>query len=540
MRKRKEDAPSASPISDSEKTSKTTSPETRLGSSNKRGAQTPSSKPARLQPSEPLHMTTRAASRAVSNSAASSVASGDSRRNSLAEVSSESIDSVTGERSKSRRLSLRSDASHDSQNTPHSTAESPTDQKESELLTELREDARQTRKRKRSPEEPTSNGVNQSESLINGLENGLAKERKEKENGELLQPPLKRRGGRRSILTQDGTPAASADATPIPGTPNSTINLPPGHSQSGAETPNMEQPAKAVKRLPGRRRAPNPNVNIEADLRRQLHLKMGYRAVAKVLKPILDELAQRTLNDLENDPQLYKQYEEYDEIQAELRDRLGDRLTTVENQRKHKVGTLSRVMIAQEEMIRAEYINRVLQVQEDLLIHCQTQLLEIQRAYLREQDDDATDDEGNLVPRPRKASTKKQQQPAEVLGWKYDSRSRFYVEADQIWKDDHFRRTFQNDQSQFIDDDEEMDDGAKASVLDTTNFATCDGRFRDVRHAEYNMLQLAKASEDVGGDWIATSSRFVDGRASGIGDPEAFEANSQTADYLSEVVSDEN
>ena len=107
-----------------------------------------------------------------------------------------------------------------------------------------------------------------------------------------------RRGGRRGRrkAANHRLPAdiASGIDTPLSGTPARDRGL-----DSVDNANELDATLKAAKRMPGRRRAPNPNTSIEADLRRQLSLKTAYRAVTKMLKPVLGELARRTIDEVE-------------------------------------------------------------------------------------------------------------------------------------------------------------------------------------------------------------------------------------------------
>jgi hypothetical protein len=94
------------------------------------------------------------------------------------------------------------------------------------------------------------------------------------------------------MVTVDPTPVVSATASPAGSNQDSNVDQESPSKQmpsiliGGAPTASQDGD-KPVKRLPGRRRAPHTNPKVEAALRRQLHLRMAYRAVAKSLKPIL-------------------------------------------------------------------------------------------------------------------------------------------------------------------------------------------------------------------------------------------------------------
>lgn len=83
-------------------------------------------------------------------------------------------------------------------------------------------------------------------------------------------------------------------------------------------SPEPDEHGGLLKRLPGRRRAHHPDLDIEVDLRRQLELKVAYRAIAKALKPVLSELAERTARELDDDAALHQSYPEYHDIVTEL------------------------------------------------------------------------------------------------------------------------------------------------------------------------------------------------------------------------------
>lgn len=86
---------------------------------------------------------------------------------------------------------------------------------------------------------------------------------------------------------------------------------------------------KPERRLPGRKRQPNPDINIEADLRRQLQLKTNYRAVAKALKPILAELAKRAIEEIREDDEAYRRHEQFEMVSRQLKTRLHERLASL-------------------------------------------------------------------------------------------------------------------------------------------------------------------------------------------------------------------
>jgi hypothetical protein len=135
----------------------------------------------------------------------------------------------------------------------------------------------------------------------------------------------------------------------LPGTPRK------GNTRAGSQV--RQSPAVIgangiLDRLPGRRRAHHADIDIEVDLRRQLELRVGYRALAKALKPILAELAARTLRDLESDEELHKQCPEYQQVLDDLDERLKSRLAYINSEHDLEEQRLHRAHIAQVELTR--------------------------------------------------------------------------------------------------------------------------------------------------------------------------------------------
>lgn len=92
------------------------------------------------------------------------------------------------------------------------------------------------------------------------------------------------------------------------------------------------------KRVTGRRRADHHETKIEATMRRQLQLKSAYRNIARALKPLLAEVATKTVEELESNPTKHQQVPEYEGeggIQQLLDAALANRKRQLELQVKH-------------------------------------------------------------------------------------------------------------------------------------------------------------------------------------------------------------
>lgn len=139
-----------------------------------------------------------------------------------------------------------------------------------------------------------------------------------------------------AVPTMDPTPAESAQVSPAGSPPDSNLDQESPVKRTITSAPGEAagiEDGRVKKKLPGRRRAPHANPKVEAALRRQLHLRMNYRAVAKVLKPILAELGHRSLSSLENNIKAHEEAVEYPGVKEGLHQRFEQRLAWVQ---KHK------------------------------------------------------------------------------------------------------------------------------------------------------------------------------------------------------------
>jgi hypothetical protein len=158
---------------------------------------------------------------------------------------------------------------------------------------------------------------------------------------------MPKRRGRRPKAAHASTPSAFGVDSPAPGTPSNLETQENGTDRDAS---------KIGKRMPGRRRAPNPDASIEADLRRQLNLRLGYRVVAKALKPVLAELSRRTTDALEDEEEAHKESNEYISVQAELDRLFAQRLEVLENERRIKSTFQEKHFQSEKENIQQQYI----------------------------------------------------------------------------------------------------------------------------------------------------------------------------------------
>jgi hypothetical protein len=163
-----------------------------------------------------------------------------------------------------------------------------------------------------------------------------------------------------SMATVDPTPVVSATASPAGSNQDSNADHESPSKQMasvlvGAAPTASQDGDKPVKRLPGRRRAPHANPKVEAALRRQLHLRMAYRAVAKNLKPILAELAKRSLSNIHKDPEAHTTFSEYPVVKNGLNEHFEERLAWIQKQKELNKQRLDDILEQETAMRKRNY-----------------------------------------------------------------------------------------------------------------------------------------------------------------------------------------
>lgn len=199
---------------------------------------------------------------------------------------------------------------------------------------------------------------------------------------------------KRGVKRQRGGRAKTAGGTTsrgrLPGTPKRGTNRDDSLARG---SPAGNEAHGILDRLPGRRRAHHADMDVEVDLRRQLELRIAYRALAKALKPILAELADRTAQELRANEELYKQCPEYQEVMEELEEHLSARLALLQTEHDEEEQRLQRMYGADQQIVHAHYevirllrsMNNMLIVaqqakvdlRDDSLLDCQYQFLKI-------------------------------------------------------------------------------------------------------------------------------------------------------------------
>ena len=451
----------------------------------------PGPKMSRLHPSEPLHMKTRRAVKTASNqdsSGASSSASSGSRRSSLNDIPhlEDGHSEIEDERpTKRNRLSTESgtDSFADQVNVALNGLKAP-----ESSMSEARDMSNgpkvSPKKRRASDGSSESSG-----SRANGVLT-----RTQSDTSEQQQPRRKKRRTTTQTTAEADQPPELTDASTAPNSPEQIPEVDSSQNLHHVLPTNGDGPTKAGRRLPGRRRAPHADMNVEIDLRRQLNLKMSYRSLAKIQKNILEELSNRTTTSLDNDPQFHKQCPEYEPLMLSLDQYKASRLVQVDTLRKEKLDQLERVTAAEKHITKEKYIQRFYDLQEDLLLQCFHRAKQLQRESRRNQDGAGTEDEDNILPPARFGFPPLNSD--DRVGSKYASRSRAYVESERLLNDELRRVLFGGSLRHFITEDEDADD----SILEVpapVGFAAFTGPDRAEAIAHQNIKDLLDAADDI-------------------------------------------
>ena len=170
------------------------------------------------------------------------------------------------------------------------------------------------------------------------------------------QPRRKKRKTASAPADSADQPPELTDASTAPNSPEQVPDVALSLNLQNVLPANGDAPAKVSKRLPGRRRQPHPDMNVEVDLRRQLTLKTSYRSVAKVLKGYLDELAHRATKNLDEDQDYHRNCPEYKPLIEGLDRKRDAQLDYLAAWRSERMEQVERVRTAEEQIQKQQYI----------------------------------------------------------------------------------------------------------------------------------------------------------------------------------------
>jgi hypothetical protein len=105
----------------------------------------------------------------------------------------------------------------------------------------------------------------------------------------------------------------------------------------------------------GRRHKVYESSKLQAAHERTQELKQAYAAVVKLVKPAVQEIADRSINELIEDPAIHKQVPEYDATKTFLRQRLDDTIKQADEGLRVGLEMVEHVWKAQQEKVNQEY-----------------------------------------------------------------------------------------------------------------------------------------------------------------------------------------
>ena len=183
------------------------------------------------------------------------------------------------------------------------------------------------------------------------------------------------------------------------------------------------------RRFGGRRRAAHPVPKVEAAMRRQAELKSAYRAIARAQKAVLAEIAQRTVDDLEANPELHTQTVEYENVKEGLDEALEKRDYLLQAQHELNIKQLRQTLEAEQAMLKARWKQQVEDYREAQLDRLEHEILQVARAAQTNgiNAECETEDEDDVVPMPKGMGYRWKR--TDALDVVYDSRSRLPMET---------------------------------------------------------------------------------------------------------------
>ncbi|TKA77052.1 hypothetical protein B0A55_04395 [Friedmanniomyces simplex] len=237
-----------------------------------------------------------------------------------------------------------------------------------------------------------------------------------------------------------------------------------------------------------RRRAAHHLEGVEMRMRRQLETKKAYRTIARELKAVLAEISQRTLDQVVASEGSYVEAAELQSIKAGLNAALEKRNALVRAQHKLNVHLLKQSLHMQERVRRNASQLVIENAQDAACDRLQHDFLTIARkAQLQEnQHEYATEDEDDVVPRPKRAAYRFKR--GDALDPVYESRSRLAVERERSMKDVQCRLLMRKMLQALPEDDEEVVQPPFAVMDSTTRDAAT------ARSEEANSIGLLAAA----------------------------------------------
>ena len=191
-----------------------------------------------------------------------------------------------------------------------------------------------------------------------------------------------------------------------------------------------DEEGRPKRRKGGRRRAPHADRSVDKALKRQDQLRSDYRSIARELKRVLAEATERTIDELTTKPIACEEAAEHEAVMAGLDAALAKRQAQIRMQQEQDMRLLKVRLEDEAKVARSNYQLRMIEEKDQRLDKLEHDLLVIARAAQEEfaTNDVGTEDEDDVIPRPKRASYRYKR--GEALGTEYDSRSRLAMETE--------------------------------------------------------------------------------------------------------------
>ena len=182
--------------------------------------------------------------------------------------------------------------------------------------------------------------------------------------------PAKKRGRRHQLGTVQLVP--SVELTPAaeatngnPEIPAPAVKRPPGRPRKGVPPVSRQGSETAARRLPGRQRIPDANPKVEAIRVRMADLKRNFREVARAQEVALDNLAERSIDELRGGLDAHEGNDYFGVVQAGLDAQYVDNVIKREQNYQRRLEYEEKMFKAQQEVLRRECEVRNLSFERD-------------------------------------------------------------------------------------------------------------------------------------------------------------------------------
>ncbi|KAK5697659.1 hypothetical protein LTR17_023907 [Elasticomyces elasticus] len=227
-----------------------------------------------------------------------------------------------------------------------------------------------------------------------------------------------------------------------------------------------------IKKFGGkRRRAAHPIQGVEMYMRRELEIKKAFRVLARELKTVLLEVADRTLEQVMASEGNHVEAAEHAAIEAGLNSALERRNNLIRAQHRLNAELLQETLQTQEHVRNKSCRLIIENAQDDACDRLQHDFLAIARKVeLHEKEPGCvTEDEDDIIPRPKQAGYRFKR--GEAIDPVYESRSRTALETERAMRDMERRLAMRKMLQELSSEDEQITQPAFAIMDSTTRNA---------------------------------------------------------------------